>query len=290
MSGGFEFVGGDGGSAPTNNTIFSAINITANTTYIVDIPHGESRFFKFVHSGNDSLSFYSVQSSQGFNPIASILNANNQPLLYGSNHLVSNAFLGANHGLTKTTDPNFFISMYIRKNQSYFIEIRGHASTPQGQTRFKYEVDNVMLGSYQSLILSNHSVGNDKKMYYKSTSKYASAVTGAVSMWNELEHVSIILQTGGFFSRTDLTFRDYSNSTSGQILATYNPVTNLISFNTFYLDNSYFNNSHFSVALHELGHALGLGHSPRGNIMYYALTYQNHFGPTDISVYRRRWS
>lgn len=61
-----------------------------------------------------------------------------------------------------------------------------------------------------------------------------------------------------------------------------------IKLNSYFLDGNTSNQIENTI-LHELGHALGLGHSFTGNVMYFNQTSQAALGSQDISDYEYLW-
>jgi predicted Zn-dependent protease len=279
---------GTGSTEPSNGSFSTAEIITLNNTHKANFSNGYPLYYKIHNKDFHAYGFYSFNRTNNVNVFAELYDANGNFLTFNAD--AAYAFLANNHGLTKTTSPHFYMNYSMRPGRTYFLKLTPSESTPFGSIDFKFEVDNVMLGAYEEFLLPGHSVPSDKKVYYHQKSKYTSEVTEAISMWNDLKPVEFIHQTGGIFSRVNLTIRDYSNSSSGVILGTYNWSTNVISLNTYYLDQSRYSDSRLQVIVHELGHALGIDHTPQGNIMYHSITWQQHIGPTDIAVYRQRWS
>jgi len=87
-----------------------------------------------------------------------------------------------------------------------------------------------------------------------------------------------------------LTYEDLTISdTSKPLLSWYGSYDkkSRIYFNTYYMDKVT-SSKKKHVTTHELGHALGLGHSVSGNVMYDS-TWIYYLGSQDISDYQYLW-
>ncbi len=134
------------------------------------------------------------------------------------------------------------------------------------------------------LLTSVHSKAI-KWAWYNSTSTYAASWYAGVSTWNtygsSVSGVSIATSTTGS-TTANLVVQDIATSSSDYFLAVYDPAPTpqFIKFNPFYMNTSTTSIKIFS-ATHELGHALGLGHSYPGNIMN---SYATNTGQTLLGI------
>lgn len=111
-------------------------------------------------------------------------------------------------------------------------------------------------------------VATDKHLYWTGTTSYSSQFSTAVAKWNALSY-NLILETHVHANR--VTISDYYEANSGVVGTTSSLGT--IKFNTYYLD-SYSNDQIVNCCVHELGHALRLGHMrDPSSVMYYSNTY-----------------
>jgi len=115
------------------------------------------------------------------------------------------------------------------------------------------------------------------------TTKYSSQWSFAVSEWNGEGLINIAPDT--LLTYEDLTISD----TSKPLLSWYGSYDkkSRIYFNTYYMDKVT-SSKKKHVTTHELGHALGLGHSVSGNVMYDS-TWIYYLGSQDISDYQYLW-
>lgn len=116
---------------------------------------------------------------------------------------------------------------------------------------------------------------------------YNSQWTSAIATWNARGKINITPDT--VYTIEDLTVSDV-NSSTGAWTATTSLWTHYGGADTIQLNKYYLSGVSSSkkqnTCTHELGHALGLAHSPMStNVMYRAQTSQTSLGAQDISDY-----
>jgi hypothetical protein len=141
-------------------------------------------------------------------------------------------------------------------------------------------------GSASAHFLGYDSVVNSKIDYVDNT-KYDDARGWARDRWEDAGDVDIQLDTG--WTKADVEFYDsYSPAASWAGLYDNESGDDDIIFNTYYLD-TYSTAQKRNVALHELGHALGLDHSYSGQVMYDTVSSVQYLGSHDLSDYDALW-
>lgn len=134
--------------------------------------------------------------------------------------------------------------------------------------------------------LGYDSVYSNKIDYVDSTI-YDDARGWARDQWNNSGDVDIQLDTG--WTNSDVVFDDqYNSGVSWAGLYDHEPGNDEIWFNTYRM-SGYTTAQRRHVALHELGHALGLGHSYTGQVMQPTVGSIQYVQPHDQADYDDLW-
>lgn len=133
--------------------------------------------------------------------------------------------------------------------------------------------------------LGYDSVDSGNNIHWDGGTVYISNLGDAIDTWNSKNEVNIAPDT--IWVIQDIAFSDVDRSDvtwAGQ----YSYFFGTIKFNKHYMEN-YNSDRREMVAVHELGHALGLAHSYTGNIMISTVTDQTTLGAMDHQCYNELW-
>lgn len=133
------------------------------------------------------------------------------------------------------------------------------------------------------------SAVDSKEIRWGGSTIYSSYWNSAVSTWNALGKINIAPDT--IYTYQDLTISDRSkpNEIYTAQYVYYPTFSDDIVINTAKFPNISFNEKKHAL-IHELGHALGLNHSPSGNMMYMYTTSQTTLSNQDKSDYYYLWN
>lgn len=149
-----------------------------------------------------------------------------------------------------------------------------------------------LAGAHGQTLNSVDTSPNPPEIRYTESSKYNDAITNAINKWNaEPGGVSILPDTSSTVNDLEITDL-YSNDTwHGRWV--WNILADNINFNPRILDGSTWTNTHRrKTALHEFGHAHGLGHNTLAwpqSIMRQGKQAQDYLGSHDKTDYANKW-
>lgn len=123
------------------------------------------------------------------------------------------------------------------------------------------------------------------EIHYQASTTYSSELASSLATWNSLNSVNLLSSSSSpvTLDIVDVDFSDLAWK------GAYGPGTpGIIDLNAAFLDYEPTNNIENTIA-HELGHALGLGHSYTGNIMNQFQSSQTTLGSQDKNDYYYLW-
>jgi hypothetical protein len=131
-------------------------------------------------------------------------------------------------------------------------------------------------------VLGYSSVDNMEIRYGGST-KYTTAQSHSIDTWNDLGEVNIA--PDNIWTYEDVTYSDYDDSADTRSgVWTPSLGSDTIEFNEYLMDD-YTGDQQKYVALHELGHALGLAHTTVPNVMVQGEYSYTELGSHDEESY-----
>ena len=137
------------------------------------------------------------------------------------------------------------------------------------------------------------AVDNDKReMTWISTTIFDAERANAIAQWNAVGAIPINIKPNGNSGEVaDVWFRDvtrYDLNWTGAYTCRPFGAVDYIKFNRAFMDGNT-DPQQRMVAMHELGHALGLGHSFTGQVMQPAVSSVTTLQSHDIADYCTKW-
>lgn len=124
-----------------------------------------------------------------------------------------------------------------------------------------------------------------KDLHWRNNSKYTTQLNQAVSTWNGYSSGTIKVFTS---ANTDVVVSDYTENSN---IAGVTSSARTIKLNKKVMDTLTASKKQ-NVTTHEFGHALGLKHSPEGNVMYKYLSSKTSLSATDKASFnaaKKNW-
>lgn len=133
-----------------------------------------------------------------------------------------------------------------------------------------------------------YSSVDEREIRWGGSTKYTAAQSHSITTWNALGKVNIAPDT--IYTYEDVTYGDINRSdvTWSGLYTCWGALTDNIDFNDYYMSN-YTDDEKKHVALHELGHALGLDHSYSPNVMVSGRYSITTLGSHDTEDYYSLW-
>ncbi len=134
-------------------------------------------------------------------------------------------------------------------------------------------------------VLGYSSVDSSKKIEWGGSTSYTTEWNAGIATWNAKSKVKISADT--IWTLEDVTVSDkYDKAVTWDGVWTYKGscCRETLQLNSYYF-SSYASAQKQHVTTHELGHALGLGHSTLGQVMYYLSSSVTALGSQDNSDY-----
>ena len=117
-------------------------------------------------------------------------------------------------------------------------------------------------------------VDGGKHLDWGGETKYVSQVPSAATIWNG--HKFGVIRKNSFNTIMDVEFKDYNKESDVYGLTRKKDAS--IQLNKFNMDKAS-DKVKLSVIIHEFGHALGLGHNDRNDVMY-----DKNMGATELTI------
>ncbi len=131
----------------------------------------------------------------------------------------------------------------------------------------------------------NWSLVKGKDLHWRNNSKYTTQLNQAISTWNGYSSGTIKVFTS---TNTDVVVSDYSENSS---VAGVTSPQRTIKLNKKQMDNLTATQKR-NVTTHEFGHALGLDHSTKGNVLYAYVSSVITLGQSDkdsFNAAKKNW-
>jgi hypothetical protein len=198
---------------------------------------------------------------------------------------------GNGRGDDLTYSDQFFISYYAVKNESIIIRIQSETMI-DSYTRLWVFSDNYHLSDISDFPTVQDSVSSNR-IYLIDNTRFDTLLDESISIWNQLEPVMLSKTTYYHFNNLDV--HDVTVLPDG-VLGEYAP-NSFIRLNDNTLDD-YDYNIQLNVMLHEIGHALGLGHingyeeDYNPSLMWSSIDVNSPVivpGPVDVALYKHYW-